>query len=145
MTKTDRFVNEVANQLVHTYRSSHPLAPFNKIGNLRTELDKLLTKEANNSLTEEDSIRLTAYKNTFDFSTDYSIERWFEVDFPSSVEVNSHGCDDLAQARRFMSGEEEMDAPELNPWNLDYTIGECREKEIFVPLTNLKLKEEFNS
>ena len=60
--------------------------------------------------------------------------------------MDAQDCDDLEEARRLMSGEQEMETPDYDYVlrnTLDFRFGDCKEKEIFVSLEDMKLKEEF--
>ena len=147
MSKKDRIINDWRIML-HQRWENAVLEEEPKIqGNLKTQFRNLLQKEADNELNEADEMLLTAYKSTFNFNAEYSVDRWYELeDFPSTVEVDAQPCDDLAEARRLMSGEQEMESPDYDYVlrnTLDFRFGDCKEKEIFVSLEDMKLKEEF--
>ena len=147
MTKKIRIINDWRFMLHQKWEHS-VLEEEPKIqGELKTKFRNLLQKEADNELNEADEMLLTAYKSTFNFNAEYSVDRWYELeDFPSTVEVDAQDCDDLAEARRLMSGEQEMESPDYDYVlrnTLDFRFGDCKEKEIFVSLEDMKLKEEF--
>ena len=147
MTKKIRIINDWRIMLHQKWEHS-VLEEEPKIqGELKTKFRNLLQKEADNELNEADEMLLTAYKSTFNFNAEYSVDRWYELeDFPSTVEVDAQDCDDLAEARRLMSGEQEMESPDYDYVlrnTLDFRFGDCKEKEIFVSLEDMKLKEEF--
>ena len=147
MSKKDRIINDWRFMLHQKWEHS-VLEEEPKIqGELKTKFRNLLQKEADNELNEADEMLLTAYKSTFNFNAEYSVDRWYELeDFPSTVEVDAQDCDDLAEARRLMSGEQEMESPDYDYVlrnTLDFRFGDCKEKEIFVSLEDMKLKEEF--
>ena len=147
MSKKDRIINDWRIMLHQKWEHS-VLEEEPKIqGELKTKFRNLLQKEADNELNEADEMLLTAYKSTFNFNAEYSVDRWYELeDFPSTVEVDAQDCDDLAEARRLMSGEQEMESPDYDYVlrnTLDFRFGDCKEKEIFVSLEDMKLKEEF--
>ena len=147
MSKKDRIINDWRFMLHQKWEHS-VLEEEPKIqGELKTKFRNLLQKEADNELNEADEMLLTAYKSTFNFNAEYSVDRWYELeDFPSTVEVDAQPCDDLAEARRLMSGEQEMETPDYDYVlrnTLDFRFGDCKEKEIFVSLKDMDLKEEF--
>ncbi len=147
MSKKDRIINDWRFMLHQKWEHS-VLEEEPKIqGELKTKFRNLLQKEADNELNEADEMLLTAYKSTFNFNAEYSVDRWYELeDFPSTVEVDAQDCDDLEEARRLMSGEQEMETPDYDYVlrnTLDFRFGDCKEKEIFVSLEDMKLKEEF--
>lgn len=147
MSKKDRIINDWRIMLHQKWEHS-VLEEEPKIqGELKTKFRNLLQKEADNELNEADEMLLTAYKSTFNFNAEYSVDRWYELeDFPSTVEVDAQDCDDLAEARRLMSGEQEMETPDYDYVlrnTLDFRFGDCKEKEIFVSLKDMDLKEEF--
>jgi hypothetical protein len=147
MSKKDRIINDWRFMLHQKWEHS-VLEEEPKIqGELKTKFRNLLQKEADNELNEADEMLLTAYKSTFNFNAEYSVDRWYELeDFPSTVEVDAQDCDDLAEARRLMSGEQEMESPDYDYVlrnTLDFRFGDCKEKEIFVSLKDMDLKEEF--
>ena len=147
MSKKDRIINDWRIML-HQKWENAVLEEETKIqGNLKTQFRNLLQKEADNELNEADEMLLTAYKSTFNFNAEYSVDRWYELeDFPSTVEVDAQPCDDLAEARRLMSGEQEMESPDYDYVlrnTLDFRFGDCKDKEIFVSLKDMDLKEEF--
>ena len=147
MSKKDRIINDWRFMLHQKWEHS-VLEEEPKIqGELKTKFRNLLQKEADNELNEADEMLLTAYKSTFNFNAEYSVDRWYELeDFPSTVEVDAQDCDDLEEARRLMSGEQEMESPDYDYVlrnTLDFRFGDCKEKEIFVSLEDMKLKEEF--
>ena len=147
MSKKDRIINDWRFMLHQKWEHS-VLEEEPKIqGELKTKFRNLLQKEADNELNEADEMLLTAYKSTFNFNAEYSVDRWYELeDFPSTVEVDAQDCDDLAEARRLMSGEQEMETPDYDYVlrnTLDFRFGDCKEKEIFVSLKDMDLKEEF--
>ena len=147
MSKKDRIINDWRIML-HQRWENAVLEEEPKIqGNLKTQFRNLLQNEADNELNEADEMLLTAYKSTFNFNAEYSVDRWYELeDFPSTVEVDAQDCDDLAEARRLMSGEQEMESPDYDYVlrnTLDFRFGDCKEKEIFVSLKDMDLKEEF--
>lgn len=147
MSKKDRIINDWRFMLHQKWEHS-VLEEEPKIqGELKTKFRNLLQKEADNELNEADEMLLTAYKSTFNFNAEYSVDRWYELeDFPSTVEVDAQPCDDLAEARRLMSGEQEMESPDYDYVlrnTLDFRFGDCKEKEIFVSLKDMDLKEEF--
>lgn len=147
MSKKDRIINDWRFMLHQKWEHS-VLEEEPKIqGELKTKFRNLLQKEADNELTETNEMLLSAYKSTFDFNAEYSVDRWYELeDFPSTVEVDAQPCDDLAEARRLMSGEQEMESPDYDYVlrnTLDFRFGDCKEKEIFVSLKDMDLKEEF--
>lgn len=148
MSNKDRLINDARITLHETWSNAVLEEEPLKQGNLKTEFRNLLQKEADNKLLEQDEIQLTAYKSTFDYNAEYSVERWYELeDVPSIVEVDGLPCDDLAEARRLMSGEDEMETPDFDYVcrnTLDFRFGECKDKEIFVSLEYMDLKEEFN-
>ena len=147
MSKKDRIINDWRFMLHQKWEHS-VLEEEPKIqGELKTKFRNLLQKEADNELNEADEMLLTAYKSTFNFNAEYSVDRWYELeDFPSTVEVDAQDCDDLAEARRLMSGEQEMESPDYDYVlrnTLDFRFGDCKDKEIFVSLKDMDLKEEF--
>tara|TARA_B100000282_G_C31609977_1_gene434224 strand:+ start:153 stop:596 length:444 start_codon:yes stop_codon:yes gene_type:complete len=147
MSKKDRIINDWRFMLHQKWEHS-VLEEEPKIqGELKTKFRNLLQKEADNELNEADEMLLTAYKSTFNFNAEYSVDRWYELeDFPSTVEVDAQDCDDLEEARRLMSGEQEMETPDYDYVlrnTLDFRFGDCKEKEIFVSLKDMDLKEEF--
>ena len=147
MSKKDRIINDWRIMLHQKWEHS-VLEEEPKIqGELKTKFRNLLQKEADNELNEADEMLLTAYKSTFNFNAEYSVDRWYELeDFPSTVEVDAQDCDDLEEARRLMSGEQEMETPDYDYVlrnTLDFRFGDCKEKEIFVSLKDMDLKEEF--
>ena len=147
MTKKIRIINDWRIMLHQKWEHS-VLEEEPKIqGELKTKFRNLLQKEADNELNEADEMLLTAYKSTFNFNAEYSVDRWYELeDFPSTVEVDAQDCDDLEEARRLMSGEQEMETPDYDYVlrnTLDFRFGDCKEKEIFVSLKDMDLKEEF--
>ena len=147
MSKKDRIINDWRFMLHQKWEHS-VLEEEPKIqGELKTKFRNLLQKEADNELNEADEMLLTAYKSTFNFNAEYSVDRWYELeDFPSTVEVDAQPCDDLAEARRLMSGEQEMESPDYDYVlrnTLDFRFGDCKDKEIFVSLKDMDLKEEF--
>jgi len=147
MSKKDRIINDWRFMLHQKWEHS-VLEEEPKIqGELKTKFRNLLQKEADNELNEADEMLLTAYKSTFNFNAEYSVDRWYELeDFPSTVEVDAQDCDDLEEARRLMSGEQEMESPDYDYVlrnTLDFRFGDCKEKEIFVSLKDMDLKEEF--
>ena len=147
MSKKDRIINDWCIML-HQRWENAVLEEEPKIqGNLKTQFRNLLQKEVDNELNEADEMLLTAYKSTFNFNAEYSVDRWYELeDFPSTVEVDAQPCDDLAEARRLMSGEQEMESPDYDYVlrnTLDFRFGDCKDKEIFVSLKDMDLKEEF--
>ena len=147
MSKKDRIINDWRFMLHQKWEHS-VLEEEPKIqGELKTKFRNLLQKEADNELNEADEMLLTAYKSTFNFNAEYSVDRWYEIeDFPSTVEVDAQDCDDLEEARRLMSGEQEMETPDYDYVlrnTLDFRFGDCKEKEIFVSLKDMDLKEEF--
>ena len=147
MSKKERIINDWRFMLHQKWEHS-VLEEEPKIqGELKTKFRNLLQKEADNELNEADEMLLTAYKSTFNFNAEYSVDRWYELeDFPSTVEVDAQDCDDLEEARRLMSGEQEMETPDYDYVlrnTLDFRFGDCKEKEIFVSLKDMDLKEEF--
>ena len=98
MSKKDRIINDWRFMLHQKWEHS-VLEEEPKIqGELKTKFRNLLQKEADHELNEADEMLLTAYKSTFDFNAEYSVDRWYELeDFPSTVEVDAQPCDDLAE------------------------------------------------
>ena len=147
MSKKDRIINDWRIMLHQKWENAVLEEEYRQQGNLRTQFRNLLQKEADNELNEADEMLLTAYKSTFNFNAEYSVDRWYELeDFPSTVEVDAQDCDDLAEARRLMSGEQEMESPDYDYVlrnTLDFRFGDCKDKEIFVSLKDMDLKEEF--
>ena len=145
MSNKDRLINDARITLHETWSNAVLEEEPLKQGNLKTEFRNLLQKEADNKLLEQDEIQLTAYKSTFDYNAEYSVERWYELeDVPSIVEVDGIPCDDLAEARRLMSGEEELEEPDYSTTarNLDFEFGNLLEKSIAVSVDWIELKTE---
>ena len=147
MTKKIRIINDWRIMLHQKWEHAVLEEEYREQANMKEDFRKLLQKEADNELTETNEMLLSAYKSTFDFNAEYSVDRWYELeDFPSTVEVDAQDCDDLEEARRLMSGEQEMETPDYDYVlrnTLDFRFGDCKEKEIFVSLEDMKLKEEF--
>ena len=144
MTTKTRLVEALTRDLEEQFKGSDKTAPYNAEGNLKYELSRLLKKEFDNSLDESESMLLDAYKNAFEYYAKYRVDSEWELDVHTSVAHEGWYCDDIEEARRLMSGEEELEEPDYSTTarNLDFEFGNLLEKSIAVSVDWIELKTE---
>ena len=142
MTTKTRLVEALTRDLEEQFKGSDKTAPFNAEGNLKYELSRLLKKEFDNSLDESESMLLDAYKNAFEYYAKYRVDSEWELDVHTSVAHEGWHCEDIEEARRLMSGEEELEEPDYSSVarNLDFDFGDLLEKSIAVEVDWIEIK-----
>ena len=115
--------------------------PFNRV-DLHSQLEELIGKKVSNELNESEAIRLAAFEKSFDFDVKYSIDSWWELDAPNSINAPVFACESFEQARDIMNGDEDPEEPSqediIYAANLD--VVEVEETEVIVEVSNVEVK-----
>jgi len=111
---------------------------------MKNELQKLLSYEANNTLYYlgiEKSLELLAeYRSTFDWKERYAIEVDWKVQTPSYTEA--YDCKSKEEALAYQSGDLECQPPDLCDYYPEHELtGDCSRPEIRVWVSDLEPKK----
>ena len=134
---TDRPVENISKFIINLWNTEEYTH-----SHFQSELEDLLEKKVNDELTESDNIRLTAYEKSFDFDVKYSIDSWWKIEAPNSINAPTFTCESFEQARDIMNGDEDPEEPSAEDIayasNLDAV--ECEEVELEVSVSNMEVK-----
>ena len=95
---TEQKVDNISKFILNLW-NSHPYTQMD----LHLELEELLGKKVSDELTDSDKIRLAAFEKSFDFNVKFSIDSWWELDAPNSVNAPTFTCESFEQAQNIMS------------------------------------------
>ena len=136
---TEQKVDNISKFILNLW-NSHPYTQMD----LHLELEELLGKKVSDELTDSDKIRLAAFEKSFGFDVKYSIDSWWELDAPNSINAPVFTCESFEQARDIMNGDEDPEEPSGDDIayaaNLD--VVEVEETELIVEVSNVEVKTD---
>ena len=134
---TEQKVEDLSKFILYTWNSH----PSNRV-DFQSELEGLLAKKVNDELTEKEEIHLAALEKSFDFNVEYSIDSWWEIESPNSVNAPTFTCESFEQAQNIMSGDENPEEPSQEDiaYHSFFEVGECEETDLIVDVSNMEVK-----
>ena len=135
--QTNSAIQKVSKFIIHLWKRDEDTH-----SHFQSELEGLLAKKVTEDLTESEEINLAALEKSFDFNVEYSIDSWWEIEAPHSVNAPTFTCESFEQAREIMIGDEDLEEPSqydiADAANID--VVDIEETDLIVDVSNMELK-----